>query len=88
MIRRSVRTPCHRMQRHKKNKAGTATHADVTVTAAPGVKRPAAGPQPAGAAGKKAKNVLESLFHEDGGGAQVVETYCCRSIGARGLNLS
>ena len=62
--------------------------ADVTVTAVPAAKRRAAGPLPAGAAGKKSKNVLESLFHEDGGGAQVTETFCCRSIGARGLNLS
>jgi hypothetical protein len=34
---------------------------------------------------KKKKTILESLFHEDGGGAVVNETYACRSVGARGF---
>lgn len=34
------------------------------------------------------KGVLDSLFHDDGEGARVEETYLCRSIGARGMSLT
>jgi hypothetical protein len=50
-----------------------------------GGKRPAPGPQPCVGGQKRPKTLLGSLFHEDGGGAVVSETYLCRSVGARGF---
>eukprot|EP00892_Ulva_mutabilis_P012874 jgi/Ulvmu1/995/UM103_0023.1 len=68
----------HAMQTKAKAKSAAA---DAT-----GVKRASAvaGPAPAGQ-GKRAKSVLQSLFHSDAEVAVTQETYCCRSTSARGF---
>ena len=72
------------MQRKKKSKGDAGASEAAAKREAPAS---VLGPVPPGA--KKAKkSVLASLFHEDGEGERVKETFCCRSIGARGLNLS
>jgi hypothetical protein len=67
--------------------AKSKTKSDVPlVTAEVGVKRAADAPEATVTEHKKKKKtILESLFHEDGGGAVVNETYACRSVGARGF---
>lgn len=58
----------------------------VVLNAEAGAKRVADRPEATvGGHRKKTKTVLESLFHDDGGGAVVNETYGCRSVGARGF---
>ena len=76
------------MQRKKKSKKGAPAVSEVAAAPKRGAEAVQVTVAPAHG-GKKAKtSVLASLFHDDGGGERVKETFCCRSVGARGLNLS
>jgi hypothetical protein len=70
------------VQRKKKSKKGTSAEQA-------GTKRPQADAPEVVAGRKKVKRgVLESLFHDDGEGTQIKETYLCRSVGGRGTHLA
>lgn len=67
------------MQARSKSKAAEGE------AAVAGGKRTAQGPAPTVGGQKRPKTLLQQLFHDDGGGAVVPETYLCRSVGARGF---
>jgi hypothetical protein len=75
-------TDKHSARQHKKKRGKKAGPVE------PPLKRPAQAVEVTVGPKKAKASVLASLFHEDGGGQRVEETYCCRSVGARGLNLS
>lgn len=77
-------SPSSGVQRKKKSKK----HA-VDAEGAAAVKRGAPRPEvTVGGAKRRKQGVLASLFHEDGEGTHIQETYLCRSVGGRGLHLS
>jgi hypothetical protein len=72
---------CTSVQRRKKSKKAPDSEAS-------GAKQPATAGQPVTVGGEKKRRVLDSLFHEDGEGTKIQETYLCRSVGGRGLHLA